>query len=610
MTVVFSTYQSLERIAEAQDDGAPEFDLIICDEAHRTTGVEGEKGKLSPFTLVHDEERIRARKRLYTTATPRIYTPASKQRAKDRERVIFSMDDEKIYGRELHRMTFGEAIGKGLLSDYRVSILCINKQRTGARLQGINPDLQDQSVEDVIRLIGCWDALADPEGKVSTRQFSGTIGENPCTTALAFANTIANSKNFTNGWGDFIPRYRELQEEQFGITHEGLLAAEVQHVDGNDSALVRYERLNWLEAVSDEYHHDERNRLKARILSNARCLTEGVDVPALDAILFIAPRRSTIDIVQAVGRVMRKAKDKQYGYIILPVVIDEGQDPKAALESSAFQTVWDVLSALRSHDNRLDAQVSLDIRQKLEERVFVWGKGDEPDTSDANGVVETLQEDIAEQMPLQLADIPPGLIYAKIIEKVGDREYLPRWAGNVADIYERLRLRIEEAIQQEGVGAGFQEFIEELRSTINPVLGARQAVEMLAQHMLTGPVFDASFAESGFAQRNPVARSLGKMVDWLERRYGVEQETRELQGFYEDVRVRMKDLKPEQRQEAMLNLYENLSSARRLAKRRRGSAWSIRRRRWWISCCARPIGRCRNILANGWPTRAWRSSTS
>ena len=248
---------------------------------------------------------------------------------------------------------------------------------------------------------------------------------------------------------------------------------------------------------------------------------------------------------------MRKAQCKKYGYIILPVVVEEGQDPQQILEGSAFQTVWDVLSALRSHDNRLDAQVSLDIRAKLEERIFIIQKGEEAAESD------TLTEDVTQQMPLQLADIPPGLIYAKIIEKVGDREYLPRWAGNVADIYERLRARIEETIQQKGPGADFSSFIEELRATINPGLGERQAVELLAQHMLTGPVFDASFAQSGFAKRNPVARALSQMVDQLEQRFGIEQETRELQGFYERVRDSMDGLTPEQRQEAMLNLYEN-----------------------------------------------------
>ncbi|MCY4106356.1 MAG: DEAD/DEAH box helicase family protein [Chloroflexi bacterium] len=552
LTVVFGTYQSLERIAEAQDYGAPAFDLVICDEAHRTTGVSAAVGEHSPFTLVHDETRIRAAKRLFTTATPRIYRPASKQRAKQEDLTLFSMDDTVAYGPEFHRMTFGAAISKKLLSDYKVSILCINRKRTAERLREIFSELEEDGIDDLARMIGCWDALADPEGALQTRKFSGAIGENPCTTALAFTNTIQNSKNLRALWEEYIPKYRAYQEKEFDVVSDHLLQAEVEHVDGTDSALVRHERLRWLEGVSDEHHYDERGRLRARILSNARCLTEGVDVPALDAILFTAPRKSTVDIVQAVGRVMRLAQNKRYGYIILPVVIDEGQQPEQILEDSAFKMVWDVLSALRSHDNRLDAQVSLNFRQKLEDRIFIL-----------NGSAEEAEADdeLPEQpgLPIELADIPPGLIYAKIIEKVGDREYLPKWASNVAAIYERLRERIAQAFEQGGVeevDAGFQGFLDELKRTINPTLRAQQAIDLLAQHMLTGPVFDASFAESGFAQRNPVAWALSQMVAGLERRYGVLQETRELRDFYEKVRTSFEGMEPAHRREAMQSLYE------------------------------------------------------
>ncbi len=554
LTVVFGTYQSLERIAEAQDYGAPAFDLVICDEAHRTTGVSAAVGEHSPFTLVHDETRIRAAKRLFTTATPRIYRPASKQRAKQEDLTLFSMDDTVAYGPEFHRMTFGAAISKKLLSDYKVSILCINRKRTAERLREIFSELEEDGIDDLARMIGCWDALADPEGALQTRKFSGAIGENPCTTALAFTNTIQNSKNLRALWEEYIPKYRAYQEQEFDVVSDHLLQAEVEHVDGTDSALVRHERLRWLEGVSDEHHYDERGRLRARILSNARCLTEGVDVPALDAILFTAPRKSTVDIVQAVGRVMRLAQNKRYGYIILPVVIDEGQQPEQILEDSAFKMVWDVLSALRSHDNRLDAQVSLNFRQKLEDRIFILnGSAEEAEDDDE------LPDATQPGLPVELADIPPGLIYAKIIEKVGDREYLPKWASNVAAIYERLRERIAQAFEQGGVeevDAGFQGFLDELKRTINPTLRAQQAIDLLAQHMLTGPVFDASFAESGFAQRNPVARALSQMVAGLERRYGVLQETRELRDFYEKVRTSFEGMEPAHRREAMQSLYE------------------------------------------------------
>ncbi len=572
LTVVFSTYQSLERIAEAQDGGAPAFDLVICDEAHRTTGVEkGEDEGRSPFTLVHDDDRIRAHKRLYTTATPRLYNPASKSRAQRAQRELYSMDDESVYGPEFHRLNFGEAIDANLLADYHVSILCISREKMDRQLQALREGgttldiLLGESgaegtldVDDVARIIGCWDALADPEGKLRTRGTSGAIGENPCTTALAFANTIRNSKNFRAGWEAIIPAYAKLQRRQLGAD-ESLLAAKVEHVDGTDSSVKRRERLRWLEEATGE-HEYEGAALRARILSNARCLTEGVDVPALDAILFIAPRRSTVDIVQAVGRVMRKARGKECGYIILPVVVTEDQDPGRALEDSAFQMVWDVLSALRSHDDRLDAEASLDLREKMKERITIWGQDEE-------GAAEAEDALPVQQLSLQLADIEPGLIYAKIVERVGDREYLPKWSERTAEIYEDLCARLsktiaraeEEAIEDaQGQPSPFRVLIEQLRATINPTLGAEQVIALLAQHLITRPVF-AALSGAEAIRENPIARALDDCIATFFST--LNQSPKELYPFYDRLGTYLAQATPQQKQEAQLRLYENFFHA-------------------------------------------------
>ncbi len=578
LTVVFSTYQSLERIAEAQDGGAPAFDLVICDEAHRTTGVEkGEDEGRSPFTLVHDEARIRAHKRLYTTATPRLYNPASKSRAQRAQRELYSMDDEGVYGPEFHRLNFGEAIDANLLADYHVSILCISREKMDRQLRALREGgttldiLLGESgaegrldVDDVARIIGCWDALADPEGKLRTRGTSGAIGENPCTTALAFANTIRNSKNFRAGWEAIIPEYAKLQRRQLGAD-ESLLAAQVEHVDGTDSSVKRRERLRWLEEATGE-HEYEGAALRAHILSNARCLTEGVDVPALDAILFIAPRRSTVDIVQAVGRVMRKARGKDRGYIILPVVVTEDQDPERALEDSAFQMVWDVLSALRSHDDRLDAEASLDLREKLKERIKIWPVDDEGAAAAEVEENDVLDEEMARQLSLQLADIEPGLIYAKIVERVGDREYLPKWSERTAEIYEDLCARLRKTIARAEEKAienapdrpsPFRTLIEKFRNTINPTLGAEQVIGLLAQHLITRPVFVAlSGAEA--IRENRIVRALdGCLADLL----GTTQSPKELYPFYHRLSTYLAEATPQQKQEAQLRLYENFFHA-------------------------------------------------
>ena len=144
---------------------------------------------------------------------------------------------------------------------------------------------------------------------------------------------------------------------------------ETKHVDGTDHALNRKARLDWLKGDTDG---------TCRILSNARCLSEGIDVPALDAVLFMTSRKSYVDIIQAVGRVMRKAPGKQYGYIVLPVAIPDGVDPANALDDNErFSTVWGVLRALRSHDDRLNAEINrIDLNKTLPDRIIFGGDGD------------------------------------------------------------------------------------------------------------------------------------------------------------------------------------------------------------------------------------------
>ena len=554
MMVVFSTYQSLERVASAQAAGAPEFDLVICDEAHRTTGVENVDGTTSPFTLVHDEKRIRAKKRLYTTATSRIYGAGSKERARQSKRQIFSMDDEEIYGPEFHHLTFAKAVENELLCDYRVCILTLDREKMRdltLGLQAQNPDFVTSLDEDTqIRLIGSWAALADPDGSKLSRMYSGKTGDYTCTSAIAFASKIKTSKDFAAYWNTVIPKYRELQVFQHGAADEGFLNAEVRHIDGTDSAFKRFKRLEWLKETAGLTVDDEDGNRKANILSNARCLTEGVDVPALDAILFIAPRRSQIDIVQAVGRVMRKTEDKAFGHIIIPVVLDGSAGPEAALNSGDFDTVLNVLDALASHDDRLDYETSLELRDKLKDRVKIW-----PTIDDDEG--DPFLEESAQQLALRLADIPPGLIYSRLIRDVGDPNFLPRWAKNAAEIYLVLRERIRKIILDEGEIASFQRFVEELRLTLNPTIGANQAIDFVAQHILTAPVFSALYSGQNFILRNRVAQALNRMAEELDERYQLSQVTYKLEGFYRRAEHYLADLKAEQRQDALLKFYEN-----------------------------------------------------
>ena len=332
MTVVFCTYHSLPIVESAQDAGAPSFDLVLCDEAHRTTGVDAQDRKTSPFVLVHDNDRIRAHKRLYMTATPRIYTESSRSKAARHDMDVFSMDEETTYGPEFHRLPFSRAIERDLLSDYQVVIFAVAETGVDGTLQAHLADSHGSEINitDAAKIVGCWKALqkrrvgrADDNAEVAGPANGAPAGDEttrPLSRAIAFANTIRASKRLEAHWDRVVEQaIAMLPEDQ----REEALRCWTQHVDGQHNALERKGRIDWLKGSKDG---------TCRILSNARCLSEGVDVPALDAVFFMAPRKSPVEIVQAVGRVMRKAEGKKYGYIVLPVAIPPGVPPEQGAE--------------------------------------------------------------------------------------------------------------------------------------------------------------------------------------------------------------------------------------------------------------------------------------
>ncbi len=536
MMVVFCTYHSLPIVEEAQDKGAPAFDLVLCDEAHRTTGIEGadDKTKTSPFVLVHNADRIRAKKRLYMTATPRLYTEVAKAKAARHDIEVFSMDDPATYGPEFHRLPFSRAVERDLLSDYKVVILTMYEPDVDAGLQGfVGKGGSEINITDATKIIGSWRALQNPEGKSNG---DGTI--EPLRRAIAFNNTIRNSKRLTEHWNAVVDSAIEQMPEDQRPTD---FIVETQHVDGQHNAFDRKTRIEWLKGSANN---------SCRILSNARCLSEGIDVPALDAVLFMTPRSSHVDIVQAVGRVMRKTEGKQYGYIILPVAIPPGTDPADALNNNErFAAVWNVLRALRSHDDRLNAEINkIDLNKTATDQIiFVGGDGDGD------------EEDLQQRISFGLAEIPPQDIYAKIVEKCGDRKYWESWAKDVADIFQRVVVRIEnllDNLDNDALREWFDAFHAELQSSINPSVTRNDAIDMMAQHILTRPVFEALFENYDFASRNPVSIALDNLRrDFGE--FGLEDETRDLEGFYESVRMRAHGIdNSEGRQRVLLELYE------------------------------------------------------
>lgn len=532
LVVIFTTYQSLDRVAEAQRLGVPVFDLVIADEAHRTTGALAAEEGYSGFTMVHDGDRLRARRRLYMTATPRLYSDRAKSKARESEVVLCSMDDEALYGPEFHYLGFGKAVEAGLLSDYRVVVLMVDEEYANVVAHGplADPDL-DLELQDAARLVGCWRGLS----KQGRTEEEFAYDPAAMRRAVAFSTSIAYSKRVKAGLPEVVAAIRDQGEE--GVT------CEARHVDGTMGALVRDQALSWLREDPPEG--------TCRVLTNARCLSEGVDVPALDSVIFTNPRKSQIDVVQAVGRVMRRAEGKRYGYVIIPVPVPAGMDPEEVLDSNErYRVVWQVLQALRAHDDRFDAEVNkLDLQRRRSDRIQVVGVGGSGERQ-------------ADRMGSGQMDFPwQGLedkVYARVVQRCGTRTYWEDWAGDVARIAQAHITRIKTAIAEGGlVASAFDRYLESLHIAINPSVSADEAVEMLAQHLITTPVFEALFGDSEFTRLNPVSEAMAEILRTLHEEESIANERAELAEFYRSVRNRAKDIDSlEGRQKVVKELYE------------------------------------------------------
>ncbi|WP_196485325.1 DEAD/DEAH box helicase [Propionibacterium freudenreichii] len=554
MTVVFSTYQSIDVVAAAQRESAEQFDLVLCDEAHRTTGVtlSGDTSE-SSFVKVHDNSFLPAGKRLYMTATPRVYGEGVKQKADEASAVLTSMDDEAVFGPEFWRLGFGQAVEENLLSDYKVMVLVVENDAIAEPLQeslaGAGAEL---SLDDMAKLVGCWNGLAK-------RTADQDFGPDPVPMkrAVAFLSSIKASRRFAEALPQAVDTLT-AREQDSGEQDSGGQGGAVEpvcsarHVDGTMNALQRSEALAWLKAPIPDG--------ETRVVSNARCLAEGVDVPALDAVLFLHPRNSMVDVIQSVGRVMRKAPGKDFGYVILPVAIPAGMAPEEAMrDNRRFKVVWDVLNALRSHDDRFNTMInSIDLDHTTKGKVSV-------DIIGNSGATDTEDGQVPPARPAP--DLQPALfslaqwkdaILARIVKKCGDRDYWDRWTGDVAAIHANQVTRITGLLATAGpdLTGEFDGFVAGLRANLNDSVDAAQAVDMLSQHLITKPVFDALFPQGSFAAHNPVSVSMQTMVAALEG-HGLGAETEKLAGFYESVRRRAAQIEtPAGRQRVIHELYE------------------------------------------------------
>ncbi|ECB9449067.1 N-6 DNA methylase, partial [Listeria monocytogenes] len=543
MLVVFSTYQSIEVIGEAQKEGFPEFDFIISDEAHRTTGAHEAAKEASAFSKVHSNNNVKGLKRMYQTATPKIYGESAKKNAKDKSILLSSMDDESKYGEVFFRMGFGQAVSRDILTDYKVMVLAVDEAAIQKDMQRTLADPENGlNIDDVGRIVGIWNGMMRRNGYKNPIKNSPYDGA-PLERAIAFTRTIEESKKVSSQFEEVVNEYisEAIEDESIHLS--------MRHADGQMNALQKGEVLDWL--ANPNKPADE-----ARIVSNVRFLTEGIDIPTLDAVIFLSPKKSQVDIVQAVGRIMRKAEGKDYGYIILPIVIPTGEKPETILDNNKnYETVWQVINALRSVDERFEAMIDK-LNMAKPKQLKVIGVGSAPDqVNDKDKSIENTPV----QTELEFEwDKFEGAIFGKIVQKVGDRKYLENWSKDVAKIAERQINWIKNKLsdKKDPISLEFKKFVSSLQHNINESIDENQAAEMLSQHLITKPIFEALFSEYSFVNQNPVSQAMESIVSELEKA-GFAKEQENLEPLYESVRMRAEGIeKAEDKQKIIVTLYD------------------------------------------------------
>ncbi|WP_144755978.1 DEAD/DEAH box helicase [Bartonella saheliensis] len=564
MTVVFSTYHSIQVISDAQKEyDLPEFDLIICDEAHRTTGIVlGTDKHESEFIKVHDNSIIRGKKRLYMTATPKIFADSAKKQAHEMNGILASMDDEALYGKNLYTYTFSKAVNNELLVPYKIIVLGVNEEEVSESIQHLMTDENyELTLDDKTKIIGCYQALSKIDLKVDLSD-----DPNPMRRALAFCRDIKTSERICDTFNS-----KGMQEELSDIyklyKKTPPLQCTFAHIDGTQSAKKRNEALDWLKEDAGEN--------TCRVLSNVRCLSEGVDVPALDAIMFLHPRKSQVDVIQAVGRIMRRSKGKKRGYIILPVGIPAGISAEEALKyNKRYSVVWQVINALLSHDENFEVTlnqmilgqdvshtleiVALKSMTTVEDKIYVYEKPESTGLDIGKAAYES-RHSYNGQMRLPFYKEFPNALKTLLAKKFTLADYWGIWAGNVAEIAQNHINRLKDILSDETSEAfhAFESFHKELKNNLNSEIKQEEALEMLAQHLVTRPVFEALFDGNEFIQNNAISQAMEKILAELDKT-NIEEVSQELQEFYDSVKFRASGItSPQARQNLIIKLYED-----------------------------------------------------
>ncbi|MET3590487.1 putative helicase, partial [Bartonella silvatica] len=565
MTVIFSTYHSIQVISDAQKEhGLPEFDLIICDEAHRTTGASlGSEDNESEFIKVHDNSIIFGKKRLYMTATPKIFSDKLKKKADASDAVLASMDDEELYGKNLYTYTFSKALKDKLLTPYKVIVLAVDEAIINATIQKRLKDKNSELIlDDTTKIIGCYKALSQIEKKEED-------GIKPMRRSLAFCKNINTSQLVSELFNDAIDEYHKFVPES-----KTSLNFEIEHIDGTFNGKKRNKLLDWLKEDIDENN--------CRVLTNVRCLSEGVDVPTLDAVMFLHPRKSHVDVIQAVGRVMRRAEGKTTGYIILPVGIPFNIPPQQALENNTkYDVIWQVLNALRAHDDNFKNKIkALELDQDVRHVFEIVGVTFDPALQAMTAVVDELSFHAkSESAGLHIGSVASEsshryggqkefefyvdelsrAIKPIIVKKCGEPNQWEKWAGNVAAIAQNHIIRLKSILADKKSEAyhAFHAFHKELKNGLNDSIEQEDALEMLAQHLVTRPIFESLFDGNEFVSKNAISQAMEKILAELDK-MNIKDEAKDLEKFYQSVKDDTEGIiETRAKQNLIIKLYED-----------------------------------------------------
>ncbi len=478
---------------------------------------------ISVWQKTHDNALLKARYRLYLTATPRIYSSKAKdeldKKSKGKDLLLFSMDDETLFGKEIYELKFSKAISEKLLSDFRVVISYIREEYLAEYLGKLTKAQENSklTIENAGKMISFANALnkinmsfVDENGIYEAYKDD----TKPMKKAVAFHSSIRNSKFATN---------------QFPKISTNII---LEHIDGTHNAYQKAEKLSWLSDNGDA---------ECRVLSNAKCLTEGIDVPSLDAVCFFEKRDSVVDIVQAVGRAIRKSEGKKYGYIILPLVLsdEEIKNYDKTLKGDKFKIVWQTLKALRSHDERLIDEA------RIAEVVSLL-----TDSSSITDLPEATLFTLEELFTEMKNAVPKNL---------GDLQYWENYASKVGDIMQALILRIQALLDSSpAIQELFATFCKALQGNLNASFNESEAIALVAQHIITKPIFECIFPSLDFATFDKVSAELEKLHTKLLEQ-GLNAETKTLEKFYTSVRQSAEYAKSDKSKQSLIkNLYDTL----------------------------------------------------